>query len=183
MSRVMQAWENVLREAVSSDFDEQQFALLQIGMVLQRHNPQLTMESDAEEETLSRELLRLSLNEQRQSETVQYLITLVRNHPKQADIFLYALSYAQAQLLANPLLELLHQVGSKFNADAIFQALTALNRLYQQRTHAVIAQALQTHDILPLLEIWADHPDDTIAHKANRLMTKLIAMRANEDNP
>ncbi|MEL6310289.1 MAG: hypothetical protein AAFQ52_19275 [Chloroflexota bacterium] len=72
-SRVMEAWEDVLKEAVSSDFDEQQFALVRIGMVLQRHNPRVQMPSDAPEDMLSRELIRLTLNERRQADAVEYL--------------------------------------------------------------------------------------------------------------
>ena len=125
MSRIMEAWEQVLREAVSSDYDEQQFALLQIGMVLQRHNPHLTMDSDAEEETLSRELLRLTLNHERQTDTVKYLTTLVQNKPKDADTFLYALSNAQPKILVEPLLELLLEVGEKLRARC---GISSINR-------------------------------------------------------
>lgn len=179
MSRVMAAWEQVLREAVSSDYDEQQFALLQIGLVLQRHNPHLMMDSDAEEEALSRELLRLTLNEQRQEDTVQYLITLVRNHPKNADIFLYSLTNAQSKILTEPLLQLLQDVGEKLNADAIFQSLTAVDNILKHSDENVI-ELLDKIDIIPLLDDWADGDDTIIANKADILADKIVDLLETE---
>src|SRR5690606_21191280 len=166
MSRIMEAWEQVLRDAISNDYDEQQFALLQIGMVLQRHNPNLGMDSDAEEETLSRELLRLTLNNERQAETVQYLTTLVRNKPKDADSFPEALSNAQAKILVEPLLQLLLDVGEKLKADAAYQALLALDGILKHADDTV-TQAFNTHDIIPLLDDWSEDADELVANKAD----------------
>jgi len=174
MSRVMEAWEQVLRDAISSDYDEQQFALLQIGMVLQRHNPHLGMESDAEEEALSRELLRLALNEKRQADAVEYLVTLVRNKPKDADSFFYTLSNAQPKILAEPLLKLLLDVGKKLKPDAAFQALIALDGVVKNADETVI-KALATYEIIPLLDDWSEREDDEIlADKADTIAEKIV---------
>ncbi|MEO1291126.1 MAG: hypothetical protein AAFV93_25610 [Chloroflexota bacterium] len=180
MSRVMEAWEQVLRDAISSDYDEQQFALLQIGMVLQRHNPHISMEVGAEEDALSRELMRLSLNEQRQSDAIQYLVTLVRNHPKNADTFLYALSNAQAKLLAEPLAKLMLDLGKKFSTEAIFQSLMALDGVVKQADEAIIAN-LTEHDLVPLLDDWSENGDSLIANKADVLADKIIDLTDDED--
>jgi hypothetical protein len=172
MSKVMEAWEAVLRQAVSQDYDEQQFAILQIGFVLQRHNPNQQLESDAVEETLSRDLLRLALDESRQRDAVIYLAALVSKHTKQADSFLFAMSNAQAKILIEPLLGLLKEVGKKLKTDAIFQALLALDNAIKHGGDAVLP-AIQKHDILPLLDNWADNKDDTIASKADILAEKI----------
>jgi hypothetical protein len=172
MSKIMEAWDQVLREAVSQDYDEQQFALLQISYVLQRHNPQKKLESDAAEETLSRELLRLALDESRQRDTVIYLCALVSKYPKQADSFLFAMSNAQAKILVDPLLDLLKVIGKKLNTDAIFQALLALDAAIKNGGDAVVP-ALQKHNILPLLETWADNKDELVAEKADILAEKI----------
>lgn len=173
MSRVMEAWEQVLREAVSSDYDEQQFALFQIGFVLQRHNPLLTMDSDAEDETLSRELLRLTLNEQKQQDTVNYLVSLVHKHTAEADLFLYALSNAQPKLLAEPLLELLVAVGNKLRPHAAYQALLAVDSILKNMDDAFLP-AFDKYDIISLLEDWSSLKDDLIAKKADNLADKII---------
>lgn len=172
MSKVMEAWEQVLRDAVSSDYDEQQFALLQIGFVLQRHNPQKQLESTAVEETLSRDLLRLALDESRQRDAVIYLAALVSKHTKQADSFLFAMSNAQAKILVEPLLGLLKEVGKKLKSDAIFQALLALDNGIKNGGDAVVP-ALEKHNILPVLEVWSENQDDVIAGKADILAERI----------
>lgn len=181
MSRIIEAWEQVLREAVSSDYDEQQFALFQIGFVLQRHNPYVTLDSDAEEETLSRDLLRLTLNEQRQLDTVNYLVTLVHKRTAEADLFLYALGNAQPKILAEPLLELLGTVGNKLKPDAIYQALLAVDGILKNMDDALIP-LFDTHDIIPLLDDWSELDDDLIAKKANSLADKIVDLFNEEDD-
>lgn len=181
MSRVMEAWQQVLRDAVSSDYDKQQFALFQIGFVLQRHNPHLTMDSDAEDETLSRDLLRLTLNEQKQLDTVNYLVTLVHKHTAQADLFLYALSNAQAKLLAEPLLELLVAVGNKLRPHAAYQALLAVDSILKI-TGDTYKSAFDTYYIVPILDDWSDLKDELIAKKADSVADKIIDMLNDGDN-
>lgn len=182
MSRVMEAWEQVLREAISSDYDEQQFALFQIGFVLQRHNPYVTLDSDAEEETLSRELLRLTLNEQRQLDTVNYLVTLIHKRTAEADLFLYALGNAQPKILAQPLLELLVAVGNKLKPDAIYQALLAVDGILKHMDDVLIP-FFDKHDIIPLLDDWSDLDDDLIAKKADSIAEKIEDLLNDGENP
>lgn len=172
MSRMIEAWEQVLRDAVSNDYDEQQFALFQIGLVLQRHNPLVKQESDAPEETLSRDLLRLTLNEERQRNALEYLGALIRKYPKQTDSFLFAMSNAQPKILAEPLFLLLAEMGKKFNRDAIYQALMTLDTLFKQDA-TILKQFAQKHDILPVLETWAEHDESLIADKADLLAEKI----------
>lgn len=175
MSRVMQAWEQVLREAISPDLDEQEFALFQIGLVLYRHNPTVQQETDVEEETLSRELLRLSLNPQRQMDTVKYLTTLVRNHPKKADSFFYAMSNAQPSVLIEPLIEVIKERGAKLSKDAAYHSLLALDTVFKHGSdedRAKIAEA----DLLDILDEWADSNDDLLAEKADVIAGKIEAL-------
>ncbi|MGJ3238508.1 MAG: hypothetical protein ACFE0Q_07360 [Anaerolineae bacterium] len=180
MSRIMKAWEQVLRDAITSDYDEQQFALLQIGMVLQRHNPHRMMESDAEEEALTRELLRLTLSPERQTDTVLYLAELARKKVTHADIFLYAMSNAQPRILVEPLLQLLIDIGANLKPDAIFQVLLALDSLIRH-SDAHIQQTFITHDIIDLLDDWAELDDTIIADKADRIADKILDLTDEDD--
>lgn len=165
----MQAWEAVLREAVSRDEDEREFALFQIGLVLQRHNTTFTIESDVHEETLSRELLRLALNPQRQKDAVEYLATLVRNHPKQADGYLFALSNAQPALVAAPLLALIAEMGARLNSKARYHAVMALEGVLRHADDAIKA-ALQTHDVTDILAEWEADKDELLASRTSRVL-------------
>lgn len=172
MSRIMEAWEALLREAISTDYDDQQNAVFQIGLVLQRHNPYVIPEGDVYEESLSRELLRLTLNDSRQTDTVVYLAQLVKNHPKQADSFLFALGNAQPKIVIEPLLKLLQEVGAKLKHDAAYQALMALEAAIRDGGTTIVP-ALKAHDISNLLNDWAESPDDLLADKADNVDNKI----------
>jgi len=172
MSRIMQAWEELLREAISSDFDDQQFALFQIGLILQRHNPNIPKESDVYEETLSRELMRLSLDESRQQDTVTYLVTLLETQPQAAASLLYTLSQAQAHLATEPLRDAILARYKKFDNEAIYQALMALDTVRKNDDDAAELLAKSTR-LQGLLTKWSEHDDDLIAGKAESLLGKL----------
>jgi hypothetical protein len=180
MSRILEAWEQILRDAVSRDFDEQQFALFQIGLILQRHNPLLKQESDAPQETLSRNLLRLTLDEERQRSAVDYLGALIRKYPKQADTFLFAMSNAQPKVLVEPLLLLLQDKGDTFKRDTIYQALMALDSAFKQDA-TIVKQFAPRYDISPLLDAWAEHDDSLIADKADLLAEKIENLLEGEE--
>jgi len=172
MSRIMQAWEEVLREAISSDFDERQFALFQIGLILQRHNPNIPKESDVYEETLSRELLRLALDENRQRDTATYLATLIEKRPQDAASLFYALSQAQAHIMAQPLLDTVLAQHKKFDKDAIYHALLALENVLRgdEETANIVKKSTRLQG---LLHKWEEHDDDLIAGKAESLLKKI----------
>jgi hypothetical protein len=172
MSRVLEAWDQLLRQAVSRDFDEQQYALFQIGLVLQRHNPHVQPETDVYEQELSRDLLRLALDEGRQRDTVTYLCALAKNHPGAADGILYAMSNAQPGILIAPLLQLLKDMGNKLKGDAAYQALLALDGALRIGGQ-VVRDALQQYDLNELLEKWATSGDDLIVEKAGKVKRQI----------
>ena len=172
----MDAWNEVLREAVSGDYDDQQFALFQIALILQRHNPHIRAESDVPDETLSRELLRLSLNHDRQETTVEYLAELVQRQPEQADSFLYAMSNAQPMILVTPLLKLMLSQGMTWDDATAYQALRALNGCLLHGDDDVLQQ-IQDAALDALLETWANSDDDLLSAKAESVENKLHNLR------
>lgn len=177
MSRVMAAWQAVLRQAADSDFDEQQHALFQIGLVLERHNLAGQQQSaHLYEENLPRELLRLTLSLDRQRETVEYLAAMAVKHRRQADSFLYALGRAQPAAMIVPLLTLIQDNGTALPAAAAYQAVTALNNaLNQAGDDDTVQSALAHHDPRPQLIAWSEHSDDDLAARAARVLAKLPA--------
>jgi hypothetical protein len=172
MSRVMDAWNAVLREAVSQDYDEQQFALFQIGLILQRHNPHVQPESDVHQETLSRELLRLTLNHDRQRAAVEYLADSVARYPENADSFLFAMGNAQPMILVEPLLDVIQQHGGTWDANTAYQALLALHGCLRHGDETV-KQAIQDAPLDPLLTKWADSSDELLSEKAQVVQRRI----------
>lgn len=177
MSKIIEAWEEVLREAISKDFDDQQFALFQIGLVLRRHNPFMTPDTDMIEESLPRELLRLALNYDRQRDVVIYLAALVKNHPRQADLFLFALSNAHPDVLVDPLLTLLQELGEKLKPDAAYQAILAIESMLRANTETVKA-GFKKHDILSILDTWINSHDELVGDRSASLASRIEAFIA-----
>lgn len=172
MSKLMEAWDRVLQEAASKDFDKQENALFQIGLILQRHNPHMTPDSDVYEESLSRELLRLALDEQRQHDAVMYLIVLSTKDNSAAASCLFAMSNAQAKVLAEPLLNFMKSHGAKMRPSVAYQALMGLDNLFKFGDEAVLAQ-IKKADLLDLVDTWSKSKDTLLAVKADGLAAKL----------
>ncbi|MEL6310290.1 MAG: hypothetical protein AAFQ52_19280 [Chloroflexota bacterium] len=77
------------------------------------------------------------------------------------------------------MLALLEDIGSKFNKDARFQAVTALVELLRFPDDQVMA-ALRNHDIVPLLDKWAEGKDRITADKAEIVADKIEDLLDNE---
>lgn len=167
----MQAWHDLLREATVSDYDEQQYALFRVGLVLERHN-QPNQSATYYEDHLSRELLRLTLDDKRQGDVVDMLVALVRANLKEADTALYTLSKAKPIVLATPLLHLLRDVGAKLPAKAAYQAVVALDVLIKSGVPDVTEQ-LQRDAPIALLGRWSEHDDEMLSIKAKFVLERL----------
>jgi len=172
MSRVMQAWETLRRAATSRDYDEKQYAAFQIGLILERHYHANDDAPDLYEVHLSRELQRLTLDEARQRETLDYLVALVKADPQSADAFLHAMSRANPRLLAEPLLNLLAEHGRKLRPRSAYQAVLALNGVLRD-PDAGITAALRAQSPQPLLATWAEDNDDALADRAAAALDRL----------
>lgn len=173
MSRIMEAWEQTLRLAIDRDVDERENALFQIALVLERHsNP---MEDKNYEGNLSRELMRLVLDERRQADTVQYLATLAKNKPTEATTVLYALSKARPHLLIGPLLTLLREKGMQFPSEANYEALQALDGCLKDGGEAIV-QAVRASNPREWLLRCTESKDELLAQKAHFALARLDAM-------
>lgn len=165
MSKLLAAWDELLDQAENGDYDEQQDALFQIGLILERHNPAIEGENDLYEESLSRELLRLTLAPSRQTEVLNQLLAWASQDASVADACLYAVSRADVKLMIGHLLEFLHQQGARLKPDAAYQAVTALDICIRSGKQVVI-DALATNKPDALLDEWQDDDDDLLADKA-----------------
>jgi hypothetical protein len=168
----LEAWEELLRQAIAKDFDEQQHALFQIGLILERHSRPNTDAAGLYDENLTRELLRLTLDDERQAAAVLYLATLVRNKPEHTKSFLYAISRAKPEHIITPLLALLRERGKTFAPDAAYQAVVALEACIKAGGAAMMA-ALRADDPSDLLDEWAESPQTMLADKADWVLEKI----------
>lgn len=173
MSKIMETWEEVLREAIAKDFDVQEMALFRIGLVLERHNNPNQDAPYLYETNLQRPLLRLVLDESRQRDTIQYLVTLARQQRPTLSTCLYALSCAQPPLLVQPLVDLLNEQGMGYDETAAYQAALAVERCLNAADDPAVAAAFRSVDLTPLLEHWSAAKDKSLAAKASRLKERI----------
>lgn len=172
MNRQLSAWEELLKEATSVDYDEMQDAMFRVSLVLERHNYPKKMTEELYEEYLPRELLRLVLDEKRQADTIDFLVGMVRGRKEDADTFLYAMAKAKPTLILEPLLKLYQDFGERWYAEAKLEAVTALD-LALKATGENAAELLAQYDPSELLDEWADDPNEELADKADRVLEKI----------
>lgn len=174
MSRIIEAWESLLKEATSRDYDTQQGAVFQISLVLERHNGG-TLPDELYEENLSRELLRLTLDEKRQMEAIGFLLAMVRANDSEAETFLYALGKAKLELVVAPLLDVIAERGARWEDEAAYQAVSILLACAKGNNEAT-RQTLITRAPFELLETWAERDDALLSEAADVLLDKLDAL-------
>ena len=168
----LDAWEDLLRDAVSSDEDEQENALFLIGLILERHHKPNADAPDLYETHLSRELLRLALADVRQKAAVVYLAKLVETQPEAGASALYALRRAKPLFYIEPLLDLLAKHGKSLKPDAAFEVCEALITSAKQPP-ANLKEALMAFDPTDLLDQWAETGDEDLADRADWAWQKL----------
>ncbi|MCA9881334.1 MAG: hypothetical protein KC708_00105 [Anaerolineae bacterium] len=164
MSRFLEAWDQLLDSALDADYDEQQMALFQIGLIFERHNPALAGDQEIYDEELSRELQRLMLSKDRLTDAINMLLGWAANNRLPADACLYAVSRADSLIYLQPFLEFLRKQGTRLKDDAAYQAVQILDTC--ARNHADRIAQVAPADLSQLLEQWQDSEDDLLADKA-----------------
>ncbi|XWX04640.1 hypothetical protein VZO05_03620 [Aggregatilineales bacterium SYSU G02658] len=172
MSRPIAAWEALIREATSADYDEMQDAMFRLSLVLERHNYPHRISEQLYEEYLSRDLLRLTLDERRQREVVDFLVAMTRARRADADTFLFALARVRPDLIAEPLLRLMRELGASWNDEAKMEALNALNAALKANPDGMV-ELLRAFDPSDLLDEWAQSDDQSLADEADLVLSKV----------
>lgn len=175
MSRILEAWEELQREAMSTDYDEQQHAVFKIALILERHNNPKRISDELYEENLSRELLRLTLDDKRQRDAVNFLAAMVRANDANAESFLYAIGRSKPALYADVLLKLLRERGRKWTPEAGYEAVSALDACLRADLSDMKA-LLQAYDPSEVLDEWAETHDDDFGAYADRVLERVEAL-------
>jgi hemerythrin-like domain-containing protein len=170
MSRIMQAWEDLLREAVDRDEDTRQYAALRIALILERHYQPNQDAPTLYEDHLSRELQRLTLSESRQRDALQYLLQLATNNKEMADAFLYGVAVANPEI-ALPLVSSWLKNNAKDLSDtSAYQLVVFLRRIKRREDKALWQTISQETFWQDLLKQWATSEDDDLAQSAKSLL-------------
>ncbi|MCU0512214.1 MAG: hypothetical protein MUE40_06555 [Anaerolineae bacterium] len=140
--------------------------------MLERHSRPNTAAPELYDENLSRALLRLTLDDERQRAAAHYLATLAQNHPESAASYVYALGRCPPEPMIEPLLRLLAEQGHRLDSEAAYQAVVALETCVKTGSAAVLA-ALRARDPAPILARWADGDEDDLGDRADRVLEQV----------
>lgn len=172
VQKPLEAWDALLREAVSHREDDRENALFLIGLILERHHQPNNDAPDLYETNLSRELLRLVLAEERVQAATVYLAKLVETEAEAAASALYAMRRATPALFAAPLLQVIRSHGPRLNISASYEAVQGLLTLLKQPPSDLKA-LLHTYDPRAVVDAWIDSPNDELADKADWALAKI----------
>lgn len=170
MSKIMQAWDNLLRQAVDKDDDTRQYAAFQIALILERHYQPNQDAPTLYEEHLSRELQRLTLSVDRQRDAVQYLLQLATNNLSMADTYLYGVTLSNPELALPQLLDWVVAHGASLNDDAIYQVVDGLRRVKRLDDASLWQTVENTPVVMHLLHDWVTFEDETIVTRVQYLL-------------
>jgi len=169
----MEAWEQLQRDATSTDYDEQQNAVFKMALVLERHNNPKRIPAELYEENLSRELLRLTLDDKRQQGAVFFFVAMVKANDANAEAFLFAMGKCKPVHYAEGLLKLMRERGRKWTIEACHEAVSALDACLKADIDNLKA-LLVANDPSSLLDEWAEREDDEdLASYSDRVLERI----------
>lgn len=144
---------NLLQKAVSENKDEQNEAVLQIAMLLEKSSQGIDPHYRYED-VMSKNLLNVSLSVEEQSALIQTLGSLLNSSKMTASV-LWALSKSSSLVAFEILLSWLRR-QSVFTAETSWQALIAIDNFTTQNEVGKLKPAIDTiadnHDVIGTLQ-------------------------------
>ncbi len=122
----LRALEDLLAQLDASDFDKREYALFQLGLMLDRSN--LVGDDDLAERSLTRLQLRLRLSCAEQELVTERLTSLALRSQASRASAIWTLGKVDAVILLGPLLALIDALGKHLSDEAAYQACCALSK-------------------------------------------------------
>ena len=160
-------------EAEEDQIDRE--SIFQIAMLLEKSN---TITNETYISLLPPELLSVTLNDREQQEIVKLLSTLTPNNSTNSLLF-WTLGKAKPKFGIAPLLSLIHRFSNKFDDEAAYQAVIALdnflifNKFKESKMMPEIVQSLKENDPRPFLYKVVNSNNFRLAEISQALLKKL----------
>jgi len=172
------ALNEMFKELQDKDFDVRENVMFQLGLMLERSNAgqELADAVDIYEDNLTREMLRMRLDDGEQKQIVDKLSQVVVMFQESRPTALWAFGKVKPKLGIVPLLALLKATGHKLNNEAAYQACSALQRWLEAGVakDEEIAAQLDLQDPTDLIEErWLESTDDHLADSADIVLDLL----------
>ncbi|MCY4019898.1 MAG: hypothetical protein OXG39_10875 [Chloroflexi bacterium] len=170
--RRMRALEDLLRQLDANDFDEREYALFQLGLILDRSN--LEEGDELAARSLSREQLRLRLSRQEQKMVAEDLSGLALRVKEGRASAIWTLGKVERVALMGPLLALIETVGEQLADEAAYQACCALGKCLEKEDgiSVPVHASLRDAKLKTILDRWRRGGDRRLELSAS----KAIAM-------
>ena len=157
----------------SRDFDEREYAIFQLALLLQRRQPSAAG-IDAPylyHENLSRDLLRIRMSPAEQGEAAEALAQAIARFPESRSSALWTSSHFSAEIGLPFVLAIAREDGEQLDAEAAYQVCRALAHWLTDGglTPAFINAQLDEVGRLRCVERWSDSADARLAQAARRL--------------
>jgi hypothetical protein len=172
-----QALSELFRELQHKDFDIRENAMFQLGLMLERSNQgaQMVDAGDIYEDNLSRELLRMKLDDDEQNQVVDVLSQVVAMQKESRPTAFWAIGKVKPSVGISPLLGLIRATGHQLNTEAAYQACDALKRWLSAGVgdDETVSAQLKLQDPTDIIRRWYDSSDDRLVDAADGVLDLL----------
>ncbi len=169
----MRALEDVLARLASNDFDQREYALFQLGLILDWSN--LEEGDELAARVLSREQLRLRLSSVEQEMVADHLSQLALWSKESQASTLWTLGKVEGAALLGPLLALIKAIGEQLSDEAAYQACCALGKCLEtgDSSSAPVRASLRDAKLKTILHRWCQGGDKRLQMTAGRAIAML----------
>ena len=180
--RRLRALEVLLSQLESNDFDKREYALFQLGLLLDHSN--LAEGDELAARALSREHLRLRLSRDEQELLANQLSQLALRSQESRASAIWTLSKVEAGSLLDPILTLIESLGEQLSDEAAHQACRALSKCLEEGDNlsAPVRARLRDAKLKTLLDRWRGSGDKRLQRTASRAIAEIeqLAERGGE---
>ncbi len=164
----MRALEDLLARLASNDFDRREYALFQLGLILDWSNLEEGVELAAR--ALSREQLRLRLSSDEQEMVADHLLQLALRLKESRASAIWTLGKVEGVVLLGPLLALIKAIGEQLSDEAAYQACCALGKCLAEGNSisAPVRASLRDAKLMLILDRWRQGGDKRLQMTAGR---------------
>ena len=157
----------------SRDFDEREYALFQLALVIQRSQASAAGPDtpDLYQENLTRDLLRIRMTPGEQREAAKALAEVIASFPESRSSAFWASSHLSAEVGLPVVMAMAVEFGGQLGVESAYQVCRALGHWLAsaELTQAFIDERLGSVGRLECLERWTDSADARLAEAAGRL--------------
>ena len=165
----MRALEDLLARLASNDFDQREYALFQLGLILDWNN--LEEGDELAARALSREQLRLRLSSDEQEMVADHLSQLALRSKESRASALWTLGKVEGAVLLGPLLALIESIGEQLSDEAAYQACCALGKCLTEGPP--FRASLRDAKLKTILDRWRQSGDKRLQMTAGRAIAMI----------